>query len=64
MELIIHGKNEHESEYEIINNSFPEIINPRKIRKTWCQYFRKKYTVSVILSVSIVIYFYYIYKRN
>jgi len=59
MELVVYN----ESEYEIINNSFPEIIHPRKMKRTWSQYFRKKYTVSVILSVSIVIYFYYIYKR-
>ena len=52
------------SEFEIINESKFKVINNRYRKQTWPEYFRKLYMVSVILIISIVIYFYYTYKKS
>lgn len=60
-----------DSDFEIINIPDYDLIKQtgqvstkinRKLKSTWCQYFRKKYRTIVILSVSISIYFYYTYR--
>lgn len=51
-----------DNEYEIINNSLSEKNNHRK-KATWSTYFKKIYMVSIILTISIVVYVYYIYKK-
>lgn len=50
--------------YEIIDRSDPAPINYRKIRLTWGEYFKKLYNVSLIILISFVIYFYYIYGKT
>ena len=52
------------SEFEVIDHSSPVLINNRYRRQTWYEYFRKLYMVSVILIISLVIYFYYSYRRS
>lgn len=51
-----------DDEFEIINTSDPEPINYRKLKRTWSEYFRKIYMTYIILSISISLYFYYLYK--
>jgi hypothetical protein len=62
-EEIYQKNNNFKHDFEIINSSLPERIHPRKIKQTWSGYFRKKYMSSIILSISIIIYFYYICKK-
>lgn len=50
--------------YEIIDRSDPAPINYRKIRLTWGEYFKKLYNISLIILISFVIYFYYIYGKT
>jgi len=50
--------------YEIIDRSDPIPINYREIRLTWGKYFKKLYNISLIILISFVIYFYYIYGKN
>lgn len=52
------------SEFEVVDHSSPVLINNRYRRQTWYEYFRKLYMISVILIVSIVVYFYYSYRRS
>lgn len=52
------------SDYEIINESKCIPIKNRYRRQTWYEYFRKLYMVTVILIISIVVYFYYSYSRR
>lgn len=47
---------------EIINSSDLEPINCRQSKLTWKQYFRKKYMTTLILTISITAYVYYLYK--
>lgn len=42
---------------EIVNSS-----EPRQSKLTWKQYFRKKYMTTLILTISITAYVYYLYK--
>jgi len=52
-------------EYEIIDNSDPPPINFRKMKLTWNEYFKKLYNISLIILISTIIYFYYVYgKKN
>lgn len=51
-------------DYEIINESVCKPIKNRYRKQTWYEYFRKLYMVSVILIISIVVYFYYSYKKS
>jgi hypothetical protein len=55
---------EDNSDYEIINESKCIPIKNRYRRQTWYEYFRKLYMVTVILIISIVVYFYYSYSRR
>jgi hypothetical protein len=55
---------EDESDYEIINESKCVPIKNRYRKQTWYEYFRKVYMVTVILIISIVVYFYYSYSRR
>jgi hypothetical protein len=52
------------TDYEIINESNCIPIKNRYRKQTWYEYFRKLYMVTVILIVSIVIYFYYSYSNR
>lgn len=51
-------------EYEIIDNSDSPPINFRKIKLTWNEYFKKLYNISLIILISTVIYFYYVYGKT
>ena len=51
-------------EYEIIDSSNPIPINFRKIKLTWNEYFKKLYNITLIILISTVIYFYYVYGKN
>lgn len=51
-------------DYEIINESKCVPIKNRYRKQTWYEYFRKLYMVSVILIISIVVYFYYSYSKR
>lgn len=55
---------EDDSDYEIINESKCIPIKNRYRKQTWYEYFRKLYMVTVILIISIVVYFYYSYSRR
>lgn len=55
---------EDRSDYEIINESKCIPIKNRYRKQTWYEYFRKLYMVTVILIISIVVYFYYSYSRR
>lgn len=52
------------TDYEIINESRCIPIKNRYRKQTWYEYFRKLYMVSVILIISIVVYFYYSYSKR
>jgi len=52
------------SDYEIINESKCIPIKNRYRKQTWKEYFRKLYTVTIILLISISIYVYYSYTRK
>lgn len=52
------------TEYEIINESKCIPIKNRYRKQTWYEYFRKLYMVTVILIISIVVYFYYSYGNR
>lgn len=51
-------------EYEIIDSSDSPPINFRKIKLTWNEYFKKLYNISLIILISTVIYFYYVYGKT
>lgn len=51
-------------DYEIINESKCVPIKNRYRKQTWYEYFRKIYMVTLILIMSIVIYFYYSYGKR
>jgi hypothetical protein len=52
------------TDYEIINESICIPIKNRYRKQTWYEYFRKLYMVSVILMISIIVYFYYSYGNR
>jgi hypothetical protein len=52
------------TDYEIINESICIPIKNRYRKQTWYEYFRKLYMVTVILIISIVVYFYYSYGNR
>lgn len=52
------------TDYEIINESKCIPIKNRYRKQTWYEYFRKLYMVTVILIISIVVYFYYSYSKR
>lgn len=52
------------TDYEIINESRCIPIKNRYRKQTWYEYFRKLYMVSVILMISIIVYFYYSYGNR
>lgn len=52
------------TDYEIIDESRCTPIKNRYRKQTWYEYFRKIYMVSVILMISIIIYFYYSYGNR
>ena len=52
------------TDYEIINESRCIPIKNRYRKQTWYEYFRKLYMVSVILIISIIVYFYYSYGNR
>ena len=62
LELVIVDDNYND--YEIINESRCIPIKNRYRKQTWYEYFRKLYMVSVILIVSIIVYFYYSYGNR
>jgi hypothetical protein len=51
-------------EYEIIDSSDSPPINFRKMKLTWNEYFKKLYNISLILLISTIIYFYYVYGKT
>lgn len=52
-----------ENKYEIIN-TIPDVhLSSKKSKQTWKEYFRKLYIISIILSASIILYFYYYGKE-
>lgn len=51
-------------EYEIIDSSDSPPINFRKMKLTWNEYFKKLYNISLIILISTVIYFYYVYSKT
>jgi hypothetical protein len=51
-------------EYEIINSSDSPPINFRKMKLTWNEYFKKLYNISLIIVISTIVYFYYIYGKT
>lgn len=51
-------------EYEIIDSSDSPPINFRKMKLTWNEYFKKIYNITLIILISTVIYFYYVYGKT
>jgi hypothetical protein len=51
-------------EYEIIDSSDSPPINFRKMKLTWNEYFKKLYNISLILLISTILYFYYVYGKT
>lgn len=51
-------------EYDIINTSIYEPVNIRKSKLTWNEYFNKLYNITLIILISTVIYFYYVYGKT
>lgn len=52
------------NEYEIIDNSDSPPINFRKVKLTWNEYLKKTYNITLIILISTIIYFYYIYGKS
>lgn len=50
--------------YDIIDTSNPTPVNLRNIKLTWMEYFNKLYNISLIMLISFVIYFYYVYGKS
>jgi len=51
-------------EYEIIDSSDTPPINFRKMKLTWNEYFKKLYNITLIILISTIIYFYYVYSKT
>lgn len=51
-------------EYEIIDSSDSPPINFRKMKLTWNEYIKKLYNISLIILITTVIYFYYVYGKT
>lgn len=49
--------------YDIIDTSNPTPVNFRNVKLTWTEYFNKLYNISLIMLISFVIYFYYVYGK-
>jgi hypothetical protein len=61
---IIDENNNFESTYEIIEYNINSDNSLKETPRTWSEYFRKSWNITIIILLTSFVYMYYIYKKN